>query len=127
MKSVRKPAVQSDHGSPDREDTLMKYGLGLAGLALLVAHPAAAQSYATSAGKRVKVYVSFDCVKHRPRLVSYTANNGSLETVSSTADKCGNASEPVVELWYTPKAGFRGTDEVFITGGGRNRITVRVN
>lgn len=86
-----------------------------------------AQQKTTQSGKPVLIWSTWNCTKHTPPAISGTVKNGKVETKSATESRCGNAAEPVTQLWYTPPANFKGTEDVQVYGGAGGRgNTVRV-
>jgi hypothetical protein len=59
---------------------------------------------------------------------SGSASNGTITTKVDTGNYCGRANHPVTRVFYTPKPGFKGEDEVFLYAGagGQQRRTVIV-
>lgn len=97
---------------------------------VLLSAPAFAQDKTTQAGKPVLIWSTWNCQKHIPPAISGTAKTGKVETKSAVENRCGSASEPVTQLWYTPPANFKGTEEVMVYGGAggvgnKVRVTVK--
>lgn len=101
-------------------------------LAALGASPARAQLGAApsqvEAGKSSLVYGFMDC-HGSPPPASGTATNGTIISRPSTRNLCGNPQQPVTEVIYTPKPGFKGEDfvTIYTTGGYfiQKRVLVR--
>jgi hypothetical protein len=98
--------------------------LGLAGIS-----PASAQQpvrFAQS-GRPLILGVYFNC---GPRgglpSPSGTAYNGAIMTRVATGNRCGNPHQPVVQMIYTSRPGFRGRDEAFLYGPLNRRTTIIV-
>src|SRR3954470_13498601 len=88
------------------------------------------QPRTTRSGQPVRVYSFWDCTRGNTPQASGSAAHGTVATREATQNRCGNPKQPVIELYYTPQAGFKGEDEVFVnrSGGHRGRrLSVKVN
>jgi hypothetical protein len=65
------------------------------------------------------------CQHHIPPMLSGTADHGVVTTKEGVRRSCGNAAEPVTEVWYRPAANFRGVDHVMLVPY-RSYITITV-
>jgi hypothetical protein len=71
--------------------------------------------------------VYFNCTNRRGLpSPSGTAYNGTVTTRVATGNRCGNPQQPVVQMIYTSRPGFRGRDEVILYGDPPRRSTVIV-
>jgi hypothetical protein len=90
-------------------------------LTALGATPAQAQVGAAPslvpAGKSSLIYGFMDC-HGNPPMASGTATNGTITSRSSTRNLCGNPQQPVTEVIYTQKPGFKGEDFVTVYAAG---------
>jgi hypothetical protein len=104
---------------------------GLSALLLIVpglAEPAFAQDQKTTrSGAPIVVRVFYNCARpgNHPNAAG-SASNGTVTLREATRNRCGNPRQPVVEAVYTPKPGFKGTDEVIFVAGTRARVKVTV-
>jgi hypothetical protein len=57
---------------------------------------------------------------------SGTAYNGTITTRVTTGNRCGNPYQPVVQMIYTSRPGFRGQDEAYLYGPLNRRTTIIV-
>jgi hypothetical protein len=98
-------------------------------LALAGAEPAAAQQATRFAqsGRPLVLGVYFNCTS-RGDLPSPSgaAQNGTITTRVATGNRCGNPQQPVVQMIYTSRPGFRGRDEAFLYGPMNRRTTIIV-
>ena len=88
------------------------------------------QPRTTRSGEPVRVYSFWDCARGNTPQASGSAAHGTVATREATQNRCGSPKQPVIELYYTSQAGFKGQEEVFINrSGGRRgqRLSVKVN
>ena len=57
---------------------------------------------------------------------SGTALNGTITTRQAVGSRCGNPNQPVVQIIYTSRPGFRGQDEIYLYGPEPRRATIIV-
>jgi hypothetical protein len=80
-------------------------------------------------GEPTRIRVFFDCRLHAPFWLNGAfVEHGSIVFKEATLRACGNANEPVRELWYTSNPGFKGVDKVVLPAGqgtGTIDVTVR--
>jgi hypothetical protein len=81
----------------------------------------------TKAGVPVRVYSMWNCVKEHEIHMSGTADHGTVTSKRGMQARCGKASHPVTEAWYTPEKGFRGVDRVTVYGENANRSGVVID
>jgi hypothetical protein len=107
---------------------MSRLSVGLSALCLIMpglAAPAMAQDQkVTRMSQPVVVRVFYNCTG-RPNAAGY-AYNGTLSLRETTLNRCGNPRQPAIEAVYTPRYGFRGTDEVVFTAGTGERLKVTV-
>ena len=98
-------------------------------LGLADASPASAQQATRFAqsGRPLILGVYFNCTS-RGGLPSPSgaAHNGTITTRVATGNRCGNPQQPVVQMIYTSRPGFRGRDEGFLYGPMNRRTTIIV-
>ncbi|HEY7384350.1 MAG TPA: hypothetical protein VH743_11825 [Beijerinckiaceae bacterium] len=110
---------------------MIRLSLALSAVCLTMpwlAGPAAAQDQKTTrSGQPVVVRVFYNCARpgNHPNAAG-SASNGTVTLHEATRNRCGNPRQPVVEAVYTPKPGFKGTDEVIFVAGTRARVRVTV-
>lgn len=94
---------------------------GVASFSLL-ASPALAGEYSSHAtsGEGKRIWMFYDCRHHAPSAPNGAfVDHGSVTYKDGVHDRCGNANEPVWEVWYTSTPGFKGSDKVTIPRGKR--------
>jgi hypothetical protein len=97
-------------------------------LTLFDAGPAIAQSATAQSGKPTRIWSFWNCTPEGGLSASGAATNGTITTRNATQNRCGNPRHPVVEMIYTSRPGFKGTDEAWLTGtrGQRQVVSVTV-
>lgn len=78
------------------------------------------------AGKTSRVYTIFNCQTGIVQGASGTASHGSITTRDAKQNRCGNRTQSVMEVFYTPTSGYKGPDDVYIYWGG-GRTTLHFN
>jgi hypothetical protein len=63
-------------------------------------------------GKPTRLLTFLNCTSHTPYYGTAFVDHGVLAYKATTQRRCGNASEPVREVWYTSPPGYKGTDTV---------------
>ncbi len=101
--------------------------LSVLGLAITAAVPVDAQTDTVRSGQPKRIWTFFDCQIGRVVGGSGTASNGSVEMRQTTQNRCGHPQLPVLEAIYTSRAGFKGTDTVYLYYGRLRRRQVVVN
>ena len=89
--------------------------------------PASAQQavHVAQSGRPHILGVYFDCTGRRGLpSPSGTAYNGTITTRVATGNRCGNPQQPVVQMIYTSRPGFRGRDEAIFYGDPPRRTTI---
>lgn len=82
---------------------------------------------AVAADQPTRVLSVWNCFRGAVSGVSGQADRGRVTTRPSTQNRCGNRTQPVVEIFYVPPPGFRGPDDIYIySAGGQNRVYVNV-
>jgi hypothetical protein len=89
---------------------------------------AAEQTRPAESGHPTVIWNWFDCrMGDRIVPISGRAANGTVTVRETTIYRCNRSDQPAVEVTYTSKPGFTGTDTVHLTfDGGRQQITVNV-
>ena len=79
-------------------------------------------------GEPTLVHTNYNCSNHSPSLLyrGFFVRHGTGEVRKSTRNRCGNANEPVEELWYTSNPGFVGEDEVIFPSNSGISVISRV-
>jgi hypothetical protein len=83
------------------------------------------ETITTTGGKPVRVMSAWNCRTGSYPGASGSAGNGTIEVRKVTQNRCGNAAQPVEELWYTPNRGFRG-DDTFNGYSGTGRVDRKI-
>jgi hypothetical protein len=105
---------------------------GVAALAgLLAAESSVAQfersRRSVAADRETLIYSYWNCQTGIISAVNGQAEKGRVTTRQSTQRRCGNRTQPVIEVIYTPAANFRGDDDVYIhSGSGQKRLYLTV-
>src|SRR3954447_1287657 len=89
---------------------------------------AAGQTRPAASGQPSVIWTWFDCrMGDRLVPVSGRAANGAVTVRETTIYRCNRSNQPAVEVTYTSKPAFTGTDTVHLTfGRARQQITVDV-
>ena len=93
--------------------------------------PVSAQEkvYYAQSGRPIPILVFFNCgPRGVPQGASGAAQHGIVTARYTTGNRCGNPRQPIVQMIYTSRPGFRGPDEATFSGYGasiRRRIIVR--
>jgi hypothetical protein len=105
---------------------------GLTALAGLLAAESSVAQFERSrrsvpGNSQTRIYSYWNCRTGIIQAVNGEAEKGRITTRESTQNRCGNRTQPVIEVIYTPPANFRGEDDVYIhSGGGQKRIYLTV-
>jgi phosphate/sulfate permease len=77
-------------------------------------------------GEATRIWMFFNCNSHAPFSGTGFVEHGTLSFKDAVSNKCGNASEPVREVWYTSNPGFTGADTVTIPTGSKGSVVISV-
>ena len=105
----------------------MKSRFVFAAFAIIVALAPVQSAHATlnriyektaQSGKPTRLFSFFNCGRHVIAIARGAfVEHGTIEYKDATQKRCGNADEPVVEVWYTSNPGFVGVDVVTMPMG----------
>lgn len=70
------------------------------------------------ANSQTHIQSFWDCRNDIIQSVSGQAERGSVTTREAKEHRCGNRTQRTVQAIYTPPAGYRGPDDVYIDYGG---------
>ena len=86
----------------------------------VVANPSIAgvrvSNAAVDSGVPTRIWRFYNCHNHIPSERTAFVDHGRLDYRQSATDRCGNANEPVREIWYTSPAGYHGADSIVFPG-----------
>ena len=105
---------------------------GMAALALLMSAESSLAQFERSrrsvqADNPAQIYNFWNCRNDIIQSVSGQAERGRISTRETTQHRCGNRTQRVVQVIYTPPMGYRGPDDVYLyVDGSQTRIYLNV-
>jgi hypothetical protein len=72
-------------------------------------------------GQPADIGFFWDCKTHIPLDFTSFIEHGTISFRDSFKNRCGNAQEPVKEIYYTSTPGFKGNDTAIFPNGQRYR------
>jgi hypothetical protein len=102
--------------------------LGAMAIVVMLALPQSGRAFGTnyqkeaSSGKPTRIFTFFNCMLHKPWYGTAFVEHGTVAYKQVTQKRCGNASEPAREVWYTSPPGYKGTDTVTFPIGSSSTV-----
>jgi hypothetical protein len=104
--------------------------LGAMAIAAILALPQSGRAFGVNyqkeapSGKPTRIFTFFNCTLHKPWYGTAFVEHGTVAYKETTQKRCGNASEPAREVWYTSPPGYKGTDTVTFPFGSSSTVFV---
>lgn len=105
---------------------------GMAALAFLTSAESSQAQFERSrrsvpANSQTQIYNFWNCRTDIIQSVTGQAERGRITTRETTQRRCGNRTQRVVQVMYTPPVGYKGPDDVYVySGSGQTRIYLNV-
>jgi hypothetical protein len=116
----------------DEMKRLSLMAAGMAASILLISSESSLAQFERSrrtvpANNQSKIYFFWNCRNDIIQSVSGQAERGQITTQQTTQRRCGNRTQRVIEVVYTPPSGYKGPDDVYIySGSGQMRVYLDV-